>query len=59
MPVFINEVVVRAEIARAETRDAAEPAAPAGAGERAALVAEIMRAMLDQFERERDRVGER
>ena len=61
MPVFINEVVFRGDANRPQTRaDSSTPAATAAAPvDRAALVAEIMQQVLDQLERERDRIGER
>ena len=63
MPVFINEVVFRGEIQRAGEpgqRAAAEgqPAADDLAA-RARLVAEVTQAVIDQLERELDRIGER
>lgn len=60
MPVFINEVVFRGDAshpqAKADSPGAATTASPV---DRAALVAEIMQQVLDQLERERDRIGER
>ncbi len=60
MPVFINEVVVRATV---RERPAAAPnAADAPATQtvdRSELNAEVMQAVPDQLERERDRIGER
>ena len=62
MPVFINEVVFRGEIQRpaesgqratAGSQPADDPAA------RARLVAEVTQAVIDQLERELDRIHER
>jgi hypothetical protein len=60
MPVFINEVVVRASVR--ERPGAASGGAEAPSTEtvdRSELIAEVMQAVLDQLERERDRIGER
>jgi Family of unknown function (DUF5908) len=63
MPVFINEVVFRGEVQRpAEPGQRApaggQPAADDPAG-RARLVAEVTQAVIDQLERELDRIHER
>ena len=60
MPVFINEVVVRASVR--EPSGAASRAADGPAAEtvdRSELIAAVLQAVLDQLERERDRIGER
>ena len=57
MPVFINEVVVRAEVGGTK-RDGDAPGA-SSAGDRAALIAAITQAVLEQLERERERAMER
>lgn len=63
MPVFINEVVFRAEVGRAPAeRSGDEPAAARPAerqAERQALVDEVTQAVVDLLERELDRIGER
>lgn len=60
MPVFINEVVFRGDANRPQARaDSPAPATTTAPVDRAALVAEIMQQVLDQLERERDRMGER
>jgi hypothetical protein len=60
MPVFINEVVFRGDANRTQAKsDTSTPATQAGPTDRAALVAEIMQQVIDQLERERDRIGER
>jgi phenylpyruvate tautomerase PptA (4-oxalocrotonate tautomerase family) len=57
MPVFINEVVIRTSVDRAEGQGAAT-AAPVPP-DKEALVAEVTRALMDYLERELDRIGER
>jgi len=58
MPVFINEVVFRAEVR--PSAEAPEPgAAPADPRQRQALVDEVTQAVLDHLERELERIGER
>jgi len=60
MPVFINEVVFRGDAGRPQARaDSPASATTTTPVDRAALVAEIMQQVLDQLERERDRMGER
>jgi hypothetical protein len=59
MPVFINEVVIRANVERPRGTEAQTPAQPAAGPDRAALAAEIRRAVMDYLERELDRIGER
>lgn len=60
MPVFINEVVIRANV-----NDAGRPATTAAGAPATApidleeLVAQVMQSIFDQLERERDRIGER
>lgn len=58
MPVFINEVVIRANVDRpaASGQDAAAGAEPLN---RDALVAEVMQVVVEYLERELDRIGER
>ena len=59
MPVFINEVVIRASV---EPPPAAGARAPMPTGEpvnRNLLVAEVKQAVMDYLERELDRSGER
>lgn len=61
MPVFINEVVFRADLQRARGTSDAAPGSgnaddPAG---RQALIDEVTRAVLDYLEREMERMGER
>jgi hypothetical protein len=58
MPVFINEVVVRANV-REQPASGAPGATAAETVGRNELIAEILQAVLDQLERERDRIGER
>ena len=57
MPVFINEVVIRATVDRppAATRAPLQTTEPV---DRAALVAEVKQAVMD-YQRELDRSGER
>lgn len=60
MPVFINEVVFRGDAGRPQPQaDSSASATTAAPVDRAALVAEVMQQVLDQLERERDRIGER
>lgn len=60
MPVFINEVVFRGDVKRPQAKpDSSAPAAAAEPIDREALVAEVMQQVIDQLERERDRIGER
>lgn len=60
MPVFINEVVFRGDVKRPQAKaDSSAPATAAEPVDREALVAEVMRQVIDQLERERDRIGER
>ena len=60
MPVFINEVVFRGDVKRPQAKaDSSAPATEAAPADRAALVAEVMQQVMDQLERERDRIGER
>ncbi|MBI1181876.1 MAG: hypothetical protein GC201_15120 [Alphaproteobacteria bacterium] len=61
MPVFINEVVIRASVEPAAGRSSAPPGQPAGDEpvDRKALIAEVKQAVMDYLERELDRIGER
>lgn len=60
MPVFINEVVFRGDVKRPQAKlDSSAPATGAEPVDRDALVAEVMQQVIDQLERERDRIGER
>ena len=60
MPVFINEVVVRADVREQPlSASGAAEASPAETVDRGELIAEILQAVLEQLERERDRIGER
>ena len=60
MPVFINEVVIRANVERAGQPAGAGGAAPAAdLPDKRALVAEVTQAVINYLERELDRVGER
>jgi len=59
MPVFINEVVIRTSVPRAEGQGAAAAAPAAAMPDKEALVAEVTRALMDYLERQLDRVGER
>jgi len=60
MPVFINEVVVRADVREQPlAASGAAKASPAETVDRSELIAEILQAVLEQLERERDRMGER
>lgn len=60
MPVFINEVVVRASVREQPgTASRAADAPAAETADRSELIAEVLQAVLDQLERERDRIGER
>jgi hypothetical protein len=58
MPVFINEVVIRASVERppAGSRSPMPTAEPVN---RDVLVAEVKQAVMDYLERELDRSGER
>ena len=58
MPVFINEVVIRASVDRSPA-GARAPLPTAETVDRAALVAEVKQAVMDYLERELDRSGER
>ena len=60
MPVFINEVVFRADVRREgdATREPADAPRDTAPG-RDALVAEVTQAVIDHLERELDRIGER
>jgi len=58
MPVFINEVVIRATVDRPPA-GARAPLQTAEPVDRAALVAEVKQAVMDYLERELDRIGER
>ncbi len=60
MPVFINEVVFRGDVQRAqEPGDAATSAPAADPAKRESLIAEVTQAVIDYLERELDRIGER
>lgn len=59
MPVFINEVVIRTSVPRAEGQSAATAAPAAAMPDKEALVAEVTRQLMDYLERQLDRVGER
>jgi hypothetical protein len=59
MPVFINEVVIRTSVPRAEGQGAATAAPAAAPPDTDALVAEVTRQLMDYLERQLDRVGER
>jgi phenylpyruvate tautomerase PptA (4-oxalocrotonate tautomerase family) len=60
MPVFINEVVFRGDVQRAqEPREAGASAAAPDPAMREALIAEVTQAVIDHLERELDRIGER
>ncbi|MFC5696180.1 DUF5908 family protein [Pseudomonas sp. GCM10022186] len=60
MPVFINEVVIRSTVDQPQPAPGAQPAQASDTPvDRAALVAEVTRAVIDYLERELDRIGER
>lgn len=58
MPVFINEVVIRASVERPPA-GARAPGPTAESIDRDVLVAEVKQAVMDYLERELDRSGER
>jgi len=60
MPVFINEVVFRGDVQRADqSGEGTGTAAITSPALREALIAEVTQAVIDYLERELDRVGER
>ncbi|MCY1268264.1 hypothetical protein D9M68_211940 [compost metagenome] len=59
MPVFINEVVVRGTVDRPSAQAPGEQPAQAAPVDREELVAEVTRRVIEQLERELDRIGER
>lgn len=60
MPVFINEVVFRGDVQRAqEPGDAVTGAPAADPAQREALIAEVTQAVIDYLESELERIGER
>jgi hypothetical protein len=59
MPVFINEVVIRASVEPAPKGDPEDRALAGEPANRQALVEEVKQAIMDYLERELDRIGER
>ncbi|MGE0665180.1 MAG: DUF5908 family protein [Sphingomonadales bacterium] len=59
MPVFINEVVIRANVQRADASAQGGAAPAAEPVDRAALVADVKEALMAYLERQLDRIGER